>query len=295
MNSQRTNKADIATTIMPLEDIRTNRPHLRLDVTQDLSIHELVTSIQSQGLIHPLVVTSENELVAGARRYMALKALGLTEVRVSVLHELDNNKLEMVSIDENLERKSLSHVEMDKALARRKEIYELLHPGTKHGQGNAKKKYKNSKLKSFARDTSEKTGVSERTVQQSSKRGKLPPVIQQARENGEISNGIADELTRITDPLEQENILPMVINKTVEQARNVIRYELKSKKPNESENEAAESRESDLKQIRTRFKQLTKDLKCRLNFYQRASAELCPEATKLKNILEEICAKAENQ
>jgi ParB family chromosome partitioning protein len=76
---------------------------------------------------------------------------------------------ELAEIDENIARNPLTAVEQTKALARRKEIYETLHPAAKAGNKTAKteggKKAKGPAAASFAEDTAEKTGTSLRTVQ----------------------------------------------------------------------------------------------------------------------------------
>jgi len=67
----------------------------------------LAKSIEQVGLIHPLSINKDNELLAGGRRYSAIKKLGWDKVEVTVV---DNSELEqeLISIDENLVRKPLS-------------------------------------------------------------------------------------------------------------------------------------------------------------------------------------------
>jgi len=106
-----------------LNELKATNPYLRLgtDVT------ELEKSIQTLGLIAPLVISTDNVILAGARRYQALLNLGYTEAPVMVV---DKNELEkeLVSIDENLVRKDLSKIEIESHLRRAKEIYQGLFP-----------------------------------------------------------------------------------------------------------------------------------------------------------------------
>ena len=64
-----------------LNQLRATNPYLRLgtDVT------DLEKSIQTLGLIAPLVISTDNVILAGARRYQALLNLGYTEAPVMVV------------------------------------------------------------------------------------------------------------------------------------------------------------------------------------------------------------------
>lgn len=84
----------------------------------------------------------------------------------------------MPMIDENLCRAELSPAQAAYQVARRKEIYEALHPEAKRGtagaigsnraQGNATA---DSAIASFVADAAAKTGRAERTIRQDSARG----------------------------------------------------------------------------------------------------------------------------
>ena len=76
---------------------------------------------------------------------------------------------ELAEVDENVVRKGLSAVEYSDLLLRRKEIYEALHPETKHGGDRKSEKIKSAKCtfdseKSFVDDTAEKLGVDPSTI-----------------------------------------------------------------------------------------------------------------------------------
>ena len=58
--------------LINIEDIKVESPYLRLDT----DVEKLMKSIETVGLINPLVINKKNELIAGGRRYTALKAMG---------------------------------------------------------------------------------------------------------------------------------------------------------------------------------------------------------------------------
>ncbi len=79
-------------------------------------LEELATSIRENGLLQPLVVRpasehapagAEWELVAGERRWRAVRRLGWTEVPV-VVREMDDQTLLVLAIVENVQREGLS-------------------------------------------------------------------------------------------------------------------------------------------------------------------------------------------
>jgi ParB family chromosome partitioning protein len=78
------------TTLFPtaaaVGDIRVGHRH-RSDLGD---LVPLIKSIQEVGLLHPLVVTPDMQLVAGARRLAAVKELGWKEVPVRVVEGLDD-------------------------------------------------------------------------------------------------------------------------------------------------------------------------------------------------------------
>ena len=82
----------------------------------DKSLKELAQSIKSQGVLQPLVVRkhpsldNRYELVAGERRWRALKQLEVTKVPV-ILRKVDDDELLEVALLENIQRENLSVIE----------------------------------------------------------------------------------------------------------------------------------------------------------------------------------------
>lgn len=84
-------------------------------------IQPLKDSIENLGgLIHPITIDKEKNLIAGYHRYMACKDLGWSTIPVYIV-DIDK---ELAEIDENLIRSNLSTLETAQQLLKRKEIYE---------------------------------------------------------------------------------------------------------------------------------------------------------------------------
>lgn len=179
-----------------LNELKATNPYLRLgtDVT------DLEKSIQTLGLIAPLVISPENVILAGARRYQAMLNLGFTETAVIIV---DRNELEreLVSIDENLVRKDLSKIEIESHLRRAKEIYQSLNPEVEVKQEEAQTESKVVVLpaEKFLNMVSEKTGLSPKQIHEAINRDEMAsPIVKEARKNGELSLSQTNEIVRLS-------------------------------------------------------------------------------------------------
>lgn len=83
--------------VIPIADITVGHRHRR----HLGDIAKLARSIETQGLLHPVVVDDEGQLIAGMRRLEAFKALGRSEIPVHVVDLGDALARER---DENTER-----------------------------------------------------------------------------------------------------------------------------------------------------------------------------------------------
>ena len=76
----------------------------------------LKESIRECGLINPLTINQRKELMAGRRRYQAIKELGWKSVPVRVLESLNELFSFRIALIENIERKNLSDPELSAAI-----------------------------------------------------------------------------------------------------------------------------------------------------------------------------------
>lgn len=223
-----------------LDSIKMENPYLRLGT----DVSTLEKSIETIGLIAPLIVNSDNVLLAGARRWQALKNLGHTEVPV-VRVEKDNLHQELISIDENLVRKALNSTEMEKHLLRAKEIYRELAESDEmfketliqkrrmrlEAQGDSSEEIENFDendietlaTEEFANEVSVKSGLSQNQVIKAMDREKKSSYgLKEARERGEISVSQANEIIRL-EPEEQEAIIPHIADRTVSELKKIVK------------------------------------------------------------------------
>ena len=99
------------------------------------SIADLKASIADVGLINPLTIDDNGNLLAGRRRYQAISELGWKEVEVTVLPVNGDQVMAMaVAIDENKRRKDLTEVEEAIANAELEELKRKQYGEKKRGR-----------------------------------------------------------------------------------------------------------------------------------------------------------------
>lgn len=159
-------------TEIPIEEITIGEKRRK---TTPSKVKALAESITETGLQHPIGVNESNRLIHGRHRMEACKSLGW-KVIPAVVHKLDDIHAEMAEIDENILRNQLTALEESKAVARRKELYEAIHPETKPvaergGPGRGNKTMAIMATVSFADDTAAKTGRGSRTIRRDAEIG----------------------------------------------------------------------------------------------------------------------------
>jgi ParB/RepB/Spo0J family partition protein len=100
----------------PISSITVNRPERqRRELT---GIDELAESIFRIGLINPVVITPEGNLVAGERRLTACRQLGWTAIPVQLTSDLSDYELQTIELEENIKRVDLPWQDQSLAIAR---------------------------------------------------------------------------------------------------------------------------------------------------------------------------------
>ena len=79
---------------------------------QDLGdIASLAKNIETHGLLHPIIIAADNELIAGERRLRAHEHLGLDTILVRRWPDLTEEERREIELAENLDRKDLTPYE----------------------------------------------------------------------------------------------------------------------------------------------------------------------------------------
>ena len=167
---------------LPIENIETNPKQPRRDFDEQ-SLQELTHSIRMHDLIQPVTVTklhgNKYQLISGERRLRAAKMAGLKDVPAYIRQANDQELLELALL-ENLQREDLNAIEI--ALSYKRMMEELSHT---------------------QEEVAERMGKDRSTVTNYIRLLKLPPDIQVAVRNGEISMGHARALVNV-DKIDQQ-------------------------------------------------------------------------------------------
>jgi ParB family chromosome partitioning protein len=171
--SEKTNAANAR---IPLNQIEPNPGQPRHDFDEN-ALSELAASVKMHDIIQPITVTKtakgKYRIIAGERRFRAAKIAGLADIPVYIKDVKDSKILELALL-ENLQREDLNAIEI--ALSYRQLMDEL--------------DYTQDQL-------AERMGKERSTVTNYIRLLKLPPDIQAAVRNGNISMGHARALINV--------------------------------------------------------------------------------------------------
>jgi ParB family chromosome partitioning protein len=253
-----------------LSELKATNPYLRLGT----DVSELEKSIQTLGLIAPLVISKDNVILAGARRFQALSNLGHTEAPVLVVDrgELEN---ELVSIDENLVRKDLSKIEIEAHLRRAREIYQELNPiiendsedislkNDESGEGDEEDKVEKEILpaQEFLEMVSQKTGLSPRQIHQAIERDEKASVsVKEARKKGKLSLSQTNEIVKLPKEA-QDQALEYIIDLPVKDIKKFVKEAKTEGVTNAILKSPKDPMKREFYEIETQLKRVAKKLK----------------------------------
>ncbi|HUC93600.1 MAG TPA: nucleoid occlusion protein [Paenibacillus sp.] len=111
---------------IPIAEIDTS-PYQPRTIFDDDRIDELCQTIRTHGVIQPIVVRIRNrryEIIAGERRYRAVKKLGL-ETIPAIVREFNDSQAASIALIENLQREGLTAIEEAVAYQKLIELHSL--------------------------------------------------------------------------------------------------------------------------------------------------------------------------
>jgi len=182
-----------------VEKIKPNPYQPRRDFKEE-ELKDLAESIRTHGILQPLVVSKieretengtevEYQLIAGERRLMAAKMIGLERVPV-IIRDIDDKryKLELALI-ENVQRSNLNPLEAARAYVRLQEEFNLTQM-----------------------EIAIRVGKSREAIANTIRLLKLPPQIQEALAQGKINESQARTLLAIDDLNEQDKVFRALLS-----------------------------------------------------------------------------------
>ncbi|MED3643742.1 nucleoid occlusion protein [Caldifermentibacillus hisashii] len=185
---------------VPVEQIIPNRFQPRT-IFDEEKIDELARTIHTHGMIQPIVIRQldhdQYEIIAGERRYRAIKKLGWEYVP-SIIKDMNDKQTASIALIENLQREELTPIEEAIAYNQLIEIHELTQEAL-----------------------AQRLGKSQSTVANKLRLLKLPQPIQEAL----LSKTITERHARALMPLKDEEKQLKVFNEVIEKNLNVKQTE----------------------------------------------------------------------
>jgi ParB family chromosome partitioning protein len=144
--------------IVKLSDIRIGKRKRARDISK---VRALAESIKAVGLLNPVTLNSDNELISGLHRLEAYKLLGFETIEATK-KDFAAIQRELAEIDENLIRKELSALELGEFLVTRDELLDAM--GLRAKAGDNQHTLRGSAPKTTKQIANE-IGIAERTLQ----------------------------------------------------------------------------------------------------------------------------------
>ncbi|MFT8320972.1 MAG: nucleoid occlusion protein [Bacillus sp. (in: firmicutes)] len=179
---------------IPINQIVPNRFQPRT-VFDDEKIEELSRTIHTHGIIQPIVVrefeTDKYEIIAGERRWRAMKKLGWEEVP-AIIKNMSDTETASVALIENLQREELSPIEEAIAYGKLLELHNLTQEAL-----------------------AQRLGKGQSTVANKLRLLKLPEEIKEALLNKQISERHARSMIPLKEKEKQVHLLQEIIEKNL--------------------------------------------------------------------------------
>ncbi|MGL5001841.1 MAG: ParB/RepB/Spo0J family partition protein, partial [Casimicrobium sp.] len=83
-----------------------------------IDVEELVPSIRERGVLVPIIIDTDFNLIAGERRLTASRQLGLPDIPVRFAKDLSEKEKQLIELEENVKRQQLSWQETADALGK---------------------------------------------------------------------------------------------------------------------------------------------------------------------------------
>ena len=238
---------------LPVEKITPNRYQPRT-IFDEEKIEELARTINTHGIIQPIVLRPLEEdgfeIIAGERRFRAMKKLGWTEVP-AIVREMSDKETASVALIENLQREELTAIEEAMAYEKLLQLHSLTQEAL-----------------------AQRLGKGQSTIANKLRLLKLPERIQESILKREISERHARALI----PLKEADQQLMVFDEMLENQYNVKQLE---ERVQEALNPVAATVEEETKE-KPKRKAVSKDVRIALNTIRQSLSMVTKSGIQLK-------------
>jgi ParB/RepB/Spo0J family partition protein len=251
--------------VMPNPDL----PELFLDMEGE-EFELLKRSIQETGIIQPITVDQEMQVICGDQRLRAARALGLTTVPVLIRWVRDKETRAILSIEENIRRRQLQPSEMARAI---KKLIEL------------------KETKNRADQVAREIGLSKRQVNRYRGLENLIPEVSVLLDGGRLTQEVASQIAQLDEEIQRT--LYESLGERIAQSLNEQKS-IEFKKVNADLLQRIESLSTEIKKYEQRVETLNKENRGLQDHLDRAEFKVGDEL-RAKAQLEEELQKARSE
>lgn len=235
---EKTNSEEVVK--IPIDSITPNRYQPRA-IFDEEKIEELSRTIHTHGVIQPIVVRrldgDRYEIIAGERRYRAMKKLNWTEVP-AIVRDLNDKETASIALIENLQREELTAIEEALAYQQLIEIHHLTQEALAQrlgkGQSTIANKLRLLKLPKYVQDAILRRDITERHARAliSIKNEELQiQLVELIKENDWNVRQLEEYIQELTKPDDEEEVKKAkpkrkAISKDIRIALNTIKQSL---------------------------------------------------------------------
>ncbi|KXH80585.1 nucleoid occlusion protein [Sporosarcina sp. HYO08] len=239
-----------------IDSIKPNKYQPRTIFSEE-KIEELARTIHTHGVIQPIVIRKSEEdqyeIIAGERRYRAMKKLGWTEVP-AIIRNLDDRETASIALIENLQREELTAIEEAFAYEKLLELHAITQEAL-----------------------AQRLGKGQSTIANKLRLLKLPENVQQAILQKVISERHARALIPLKDP-ELQNV---ALQEVIDHQYNVKQLEERIQQLLKPENEPKETKKPKQR------KSVSKDVRIAMNTIRQSLALVTKSGIDVKTEEEE--------
>lgn len=223
---------------IPIDQIIPNRYQPRT-VFDEEKIEELSRTIHTHGVIQPIVVRrledDRYEIIAGERRYRAIKKLNWTEVP-AIVRELNDKETASIALIENLQREELTAIEEALAYQQLLDLHSLTQEALAQrlgkGQSTVANKLRLLKLPKYVQDAILQKEITERharalvSLKDEELQIKLVDLIKENEWNVRQLEEYIQQLTKPEEEVKKAKPKRKAISKDIRIALNTIKQSL---------------------------------------------------------------------
>lgn len=170
---------------IPVKNIKVR---FRLRTPSESKVAEIAESIDQIGLMNPITLDSNFNLIAGYHRLLAYKYLDRDSIPSIIKNTSDDAYNELMEVDENLKRNELNHIEVAEHIVRREELMESL--GLTYQAGDNQNTASKSKV--TIAEMAESIGLSKRSYQQRKQISNINEEVRSLLVETEWSNNLVE-------------------------------------------------------------------------------------------------------